>query len=111
MVKANFLIVSIFSAAVIMIDNLLKGRASVAAGIAIGLSAMFAVAWSVSGQRLADLPAFFANAWSIIEGYDQIVGLNGPSTFATRGVLVAILAVAAVVLRILGASPLSDGVP
>ncbi len=111
MVKANFLIVSIFSAAVIMTDSLLKGRVGVAVGIPIGLSALFTTVWLMSGQILSDLPAFFTNTWSIIAGYDQIVGLNGPSTFEKRGFFVVVLGAAAVVLRVLGAGPWSDGVP
>lgn len=111
MVKANFLFVAIFSAGVLMTDNLLKRRRGIAAGLVLGLSAMFATAWLLSGQRLGDLPAFFANAWSIIEGYDQTVGLDAPSTFGRRGIIVAVLAMGAVVTRVLGVGPWTEAVP
>jgi len=111
MVKANFLFVAILTAAVIMTDNFLKGRVSVALGLPIGLSAMFATAWLLSGQRLIDLPAFFANACSIIKGYDQTVGLDASGNFGRRGFIVVLMAVIAVVIRAFGVGPLSDTVP
>jgi hypothetical protein len=111
MVKANFLLVVIFSTAVIASDNLLKGRAAIAFGLPLVLSAMFLAAWTLSGQSLEQLSALFANSCSIIQGYDQVVGMDAPSTFTLRGAIAAVLALGAVAFRAMAVGPLTDAVP
>jgi len=111
MVKANFLFVALLSTVVISTESLLKGRVRAAMILPLGLGLLFTLAWLSAGQSLLQLPAFFAKAWSIIQGYDQVVGLDAPVTFVTRGFLVVIFALAATLIRALNADPLLEAVP
>jgi hypothetical protein len=70
---------------------------------------MFVLSWLLSGQAVTQFPAFFENSFSIIRGYDQAVGLDSADTFKTRGLLVVILAVAALLLRALAAERSAEG--
>jgi hypothetical protein len=111
MVKANFLFVALLGTVFISTESLLKGRVRAALLLPLGLGSLFTLAWLSAGQSLLQLPAFFANAWSIIQGYDQVVGLDAPVTFVTRAFLVVIFALAATMIRALNADPLVDAVP
>jgi hypothetical protein len=103
LVKANFLFVAGLGAAVIATDLILRNRNKPALVFIAALGAALVLGWLLSGQRLSHLPAFLANAFPIIKGYDQAVGLEGPETFKWRGLLVAALAMSALIVRALTA--------
>src|SRR5437773_12367012 len=103
LVKANFLFVAGLSAAVIVSDLVLRGRRGGALALVVSLCTAFALGWRFSGQDLSGLGHFFGNAWSIIQGYDQVVGLDGLETLKSRGLLTAVLAMGTVIIRALAA--------
>ncbi len=110
MVKANFLFVALISSLTISIDSLLKKRVAVAILLPLALGAFLTLAWLSAGQSLLQLRPFFSNSWLIIQGYDQVVGLDGPATFRTRGLLVTILGLSAIAIRALAVDPSMPGI-
>jgi hypothetical protein len=111
MVKANFLFVVEFSIIVIFMVLLLKARLRFAVLLPLAVIVIFLFAWSISGQSLNHLPAFFVSAWDISKDYDQVVGLDGPVTFRIRGLLAVFLAVGAIITRALAADTVAGGLP
>ncbi len=111
MVKANFLLSALLSTAMIFTNCLFKSRFGVAGGLLPALSAMFVAAWMLSGQNISDLSSFFAHSYSIIRGYDQVVGFDAPSIFVRRALWVLVLAVAATVTRMIAMEPGAGGIP
>ena len=99
LVKANFLFVAGLGAVAVASDLILRGRYRTASGFIVGLGAALISGWLLCGQLFSHLAAFFGNTIPIITGYDQAVGLDGIETFKWRGLLVATLAVAALIVR------------
>ena len=100
LVKANFLFVAGLAAVAVASDLILRRRYRTASGFIVGLGATLISGWLLSGQLFSHLTAFFGNTIPIIKGYDQAVGLDGIETFKWRGLLVATLAMAALIVRV-----------
>src|SRR2546425_10411134 len=100
LVKANFLFVAGLGAVTVTSDLILRRRYRTASGFIVGLGATLISGWLLSGQLFSHLTAFLGNTIPIIKGYDQAVGLDGIETFKWRGLLVATLAMAALIVRV-----------
>lgn len=111
LVKANFLLIAGLTVVVIATDLWLRGRRTAALVLLPGFIATFALGWMASGQQPSHLGSFFANALSIIRGYDQVVTLDTLDTFEWRGLTTLVLAVAAILLRALSFAAWSKRAP
>ena len=98
LVKGNFILFAGLSAVAIIGDLILRRHWRTAIGLAIGLVAGLGIGWLLSGQRLAHLPDFLLNEFSIMVTYDQTVGMEGLAVLTRRGLWTLAAALASIAL-------------
>jgi hypothetical protein len=97
--KVSFLVIGGLSLLAIASDLLLRRRWLVALGMTFGLAAGFVLGWLAVGQALSNLGSFLTRAFTIMQGYDQTMGLEGLTTLKWRGVIALALTMGTVIIR------------
>ena len=107
--KLTFLFMAGLSVGVIVCDLGLRGQRRLGLGVAAGFGAAFILGWIATGQYLAHLGAFLANAANVSQGYEQAMAMEGLPILRWRGAMTVLLAVGMVALRTLTAFEREDG--
>jgi len=84
LVKGNFIFIAGLSAVMIVSELCFQGKWAVAVALIPGLWGAVVGGWLAAGQNIANLVPFFAHSFTIIQGYDQAVGLDGLQVLRTR---------------------------
>ena len=101
--KVVYLFVAVFSVGGVALLLLLSNERRLGWAMLPGFAAAVLAGWLGSGQRLAHLSAFVANAFVISRDYDQAVTLGGLPLLRFWGIVLGAAAVIAVLLRICNA--------
>lgn len=109
LIKANFLFVTVCTLSSLFLLLLLQKQPQTAVALVVAFPIAFLGAWRLAGQHWGNLASFFSRTLSIVQGYDQTVGLIGFPALTSRGLLMVLLAVTAMVLRVSAAK--LPGVP
>jgi hypothetical protein len=101
--KVVYLFVAVFSVVVVVLFLLLGNERCVGWAMLPGFAIAVLGGWLGSGQSLAHLGSFMANAFVISRDYDQAVTLEGLPVLRFWGIVLGVTSVIAVLLRICSA--------
>jgi hypothetical protein len=76
-----------------------RRQALVGAGMLAGFGAAIATGWMAAGQNLSHLGSYLVNALAVVRGYNQALGWEALPSVAWAGLVVILVAAAAVSIR------------
>jgi hypothetical protein len=97
--KLSYLFVTAGSVPLLAGALLVRGNRRLALGITAGTAGGFLLGWILAGQGLAHLGPFLANAIAMVQAYNAALGFEPVQMARNRGLLLAVLLFALLLLR------------
>jgi hypothetical protein len=97
--KLSFFVVAAVSAALLAADMVVRRRPSLALMLIAGFIGAVLLGWVMTHQSLSNLGVSLANAITVIQSYNQALGLEGLPALTNRGVMLGVLVGFTMLLR------------